>query len=423
MLDEEFDSIVIGAGPAGSSAAYNLAKKGFKVLLVEKGRFPGSKNMFGGRVYSKPLEEIYPNFIKEAPIQRWVTKERKSLVKDGESFSMNFDGKESTSFVCYLSELSDWMAKKAVNEGAKLITEITVDNLLLEDGCVKGIIVGDESIRSNVVIDAEGVNHLLLERAGIVKKLMPSDVAIGVKQTIKMSNQEIDMKFGLKEKEGLSWVLMGDITNGIPGGAFVYTNNGAVSIGSVLLLKQAVESINENVSRIAEGIRLHPIINKYVGDNSIIEYSAHLIPENMQVMAKQNIDGLMVVGDAGGFLLNLGYTYRGVDFSAYSGYLAAQAFEKAHGEGDYSNKLLGEYNLLLKKSFMVKQLNKFNKVTKIMESEKIVQRYPELINNLARNMFLLEYEAPTILEAMKKSRKNVSWLQLLRTAYKVVRNF
>jgi len=79
--------------------------------------------------------------------------------------------------------------------------------------------------------------------------------------------------------------------------------------------------------------------------------------------------------------------------------------------------------LLLKKSFIVKQLNKFKKITKIMESEKIVQRYPEIINNLARNMFLLEYEAPTILDAMKKSKKNVSWLQLLRTAYRIVKYF
>jgi len=176
------------------------------------------------------------------------------------------------------------------------------------------------------------------------------------------------------------------------------------------------------LSRIAESIRLHPIINKYIGDNSIMEYSAHLIPENIQCMAKPFIDGLMIVGDAGGFLLNLGYTYRGVDFSAYSGYLAAQAFEKAHGEGDYSNERLREYNLLLKKSFIVKQLNKFNKVTKIMENKDIFQHYPEMVNNLARNLFLLEYEAPTILEALKKSKKKISWLQLLRTAYRLVKS-
>jgi len=65
-----------GAGPAGSSTAYTLAKKGFKVLVVERGGSPSSKNVFGGRVYADPLREIFPKFDKYAPIHRWVTKER-----------------------------------------------------------------------------------------------------------------------------------------------------------------------------------------------------------------------------------------------------------------------------------------------------------------------------------------------------------
>ena len=232
----KFDVIVVGAGPAGSSAAYTLAKKGFKVLLVERGRVPGSKNLFGGRVYSKPLEEIYPNLKEKAPIQRWVTKERISIVKGSDVFSLDFEGKESTSFVCYLSQLAEWMARQAEEAGSLLLTEITVDRFHTEDGKVKGIVVGPDVLKADVVVDAEGINRLLLERAGLVKKLEPDYVALGVKETIKLPNEEIEKRFGLEEKEGMAWVLMGEITQKMPGGGFIYTNDGAVSMGLVFLL-------------------------------------------------------------------------------------------------------------------------------------------------------------------------------------------
>ena len=48
MADEKFTAIVVGAGRAGSTAAYLLAREGYEVLLIEKGSAPGSKNMFGG---------------------------------------------------------------------------------------------------------------------------------------------------------------------------------------------------------------------------------------------------------------------------------------------------------------------------------------------------------------------------------------
>jgi len=80
VINQRFDAIVIGAGPAGSTAAYQLAKMGYKTLLLERGRTPGSKNMFGGRVYLQPLKDIYDDFEKKAPIHRWVKKERISFI-------------------------------------------------------------------------------------------------------------------------------------------------------------------------------------------------------------------------------------------------------------------------------------------------------------------------------------------------------
>ncbi len=54
MAEERFEAIVIGAGPAGSVAAYLLAKAGLEVLLIERGSTAGCKNMFGGGCIPMP---------------------------------------------------------------------------------------------------------------------------------------------------------------------------------------------------------------------------------------------------------------------------------------------------------------------------------------------------------------------------------
>jgi electron transfer flavoprotein-quinone oxidoreductase len=64
----DFDVIVVGAGPAGSTAALVLARAGRRVCLLERGPFPGSKNMYGGVVYGRILDTLIPRWWEEAPV-------------------------------------------------------------------------------------------------------------------------------------------------------------------------------------------------------------------------------------------------------------------------------------------------------------------------------------------------------------------
>ena len=67
-MDEMFDTAIVGAGPAGISAACVLAGNGAKVVVLERGEYPGSKNMFGGVLYGRALEQIIPDYPqKELP--------------------------------------------------------------------------------------------------------------------------------------------------------------------------------------------------------------------------------------------------------------------------------------------------------------------------------------------------------------------
>ena len=423
-IEKRFDAIVVGAGPAGATAAYQLAKMGYKTLLLERGRTPGSKSMFGGRVYIRPLKDIYEDFEKKAPIHRWVKKERISLVYDESATTIEYTSNKTTSFTTYLTQLSHWMANQAVEQGAILLTEIRVDRLYKEDGRYRGVVVEDEVVKSDVVIDAEGINRLLLEREGIVEKLSPDHVALGVKEVIKLEPDTINNLFGLDNNEGLSWILMGDVTDGIPGGAFIYTNRDSVSLGIVVLLGEAAKRIDRHIYILVEELRNHPLLYKYFKDGRIMEYSTHLIPEDPSRLMPKKLyyDGLMIVGDAAGLLLNQGYTYRGVDFAAYSGYIAAKAYEKAHGNGGVSEENLRVYQKMLEDSFVMKMLRKFSSVSRLMKKERLFSTYPQLINLLASKLMHIEYDSYKLKEAFDEARKGrVGLINIIKDLWEVSR--
>ncbi len=62
MADEKFDVIVVGAGPSGNACALTLAQRGLSVLQLERGEYPGSKNVQGAILYANALEKLDPGF-------------------------------------------------------------------------------------------------------------------------------------------------------------------------------------------------------------------------------------------------------------------------------------------------------------------------------------------------------------------------
>ena len=162
-MPERFDAIVIGAGPSGNAAAYTLAKAGRKVLQIERGETPGSKNVQGAILYADMLEKIIPDFREDAPLERHIIEQRMWLLDDDSHVSMNyrsekFNQQPGNRYTIIRAQFDKWFSEKVIEAGALVINETTVTNLLMDGNRVVGVAtdrVGGE-VYADVVVLADG---------------------------------------------------------------------------------------------------------------------------------------------------------------------------------------------------------------------------------------------------------------------------
>jgi electron transfer flavoprotein-quinone oxidoreductase len=392
---DEFDVVIIGAGPAGSSAAYRLAKEGFNVLFVERSNSPGSKNVFGGRIYSYPFPEIYPDFWEEAPIERYVTQENLVFMTESNSVTMKFDsssskGESTQSFTALREKFDTWMAKKAEEAGALLITGTRVDDLFWENGKIAGIIAGPDTVRSDVVVAADGVVSDFAQKAGLRGELKAKEVSVALKEIIKLPKETIEDRFNLDKGEGAAYSMVGYPSGYLRGGGFIYTNKDTLSLGAVVS-SEDLSFQKRKVYEIIENLKLHPFIQKLVKGGKVVEYSSHMVPElGINTMPSLFKDNFLTVGDAGGFVLNHGYTYRGVDLAVISGISAAEAIVQARQKGDYSRMGLSSYPDILKKKGVMKDMTKFKNAPYFLQNARLFTAYPRMVCDFFDRMYTVD---------------------------------
>lgn len=426
MAEDKFTAIIVGAGPAGSTAAYMLAQEGLEVLLIERGETPGSKNMFGGRMYSNALNKIIPGFWEEAPLQRPVVKEIVSFMSGSRSVSMTCQDPEwlkppCHSFTVLRAEFDAWLANKAEEAGAILACGIRVDDVLMENGRVIGVRAGEDEIHADVVIAADGANSLLTEKAGLRKALLPGQVGTGVKQLIELPADKISQRFQLEENQGAAGLFVGTCSAGMQGGGFIYTNLNSISLG--LVVNAAELQRNQiKISELLEDFKSQPQIAPLIAGGEVAEYSAHLVPEaGMNMRPELFGEGILVAGDAAGFVINLGYLVRGMDLAIASGAAAANTILEAQKNNDFTRQSMSRYLEFLKKNGVWASMENYRHTPEFLDTRRLYETYPQFITNLASDVFTIddgrsEHLIGKMMRAIKSSR--ITWSKLAGDAFK-----
>jgi len=398
-MAEHFDAIVVGAGPSGNAAAYTMAKAGLKVLQVERGEYPGSKNVQGAILYAQALENIIPDFRDDAPLERHIIEQRLWML-DEQSFvgthyrSDDYNKPPYNRYTIIRAQFDKWFSSKVREAGALLICETTVENLILDGSHVVGIHCDREGgdVFADVVILADGVNSTLARKAGFHGELSPRDVALAVKEILFLPEETIQSRFNVKEDEGVVIELMGSVTEGMIGTGFLYTNKDSLTIGIGCMLSDfKVNPRRTSPYALLEKLKRHPAIAPLIDGGEMKEYCAHLIPEGgFDAVPRVYGDGWMIVGDSGGFV-NAAHR-EGSNLAMTTGRLAAETVIAARAAGKpMSASTLAAYKRALDDSFVMKDLRKYRRLPKVLESSpQFFTTYPELVNRAARTMFTVD---------------------------------
>ena len=428
------DIIVVGAGPAGSCAAIAAAKAGKRVVLIERGPFPGSKNMYGGVIYPRILDELIPNWFEHAPIQRWVVRRSTMLLSD--TGALNIDYRSNAwgqapynGATAYRPDFDNWLAQQAVAAGAELICSTTVTGLLRDaQGRITGITTDrpDGDLTASVVIACDGVNSFLAKEAGLYKTVDASNYTLGVKETLSLPKSVIDERFGVRDNQGVDIEILGG-TSGVNGGGFIYTNLDTIALGVVLKLPKLSAQKKRPEEIIAE-LKRHPAIAPLIEGAEVTEYSAHVIPEaGLDMMPAMVTDGLLVAGDAAALCLAAGIWLEGVNFAMASGMYAGEAAAKAIHNGNTSASGLQSYTKKLNETFVLKDHKKLRKIPHLVLSDRVQHKYPLFVTGIVERMFSVEnpHPKPGVRRIVREERKKagIKLSDLLRDALTGLKGF
>ncbi|MCI4372131.1 MAG: FAD-dependent oxidoreductase [Thermoplasmata archaeon] len=432
-MANDFDVIVVGAGMAGSAAAIRLAQGGANVLLLERGAAPGVKNLSGGILWGHDLDRILPGWWHEMPVERHIVRKRFGFLTSDSAVSFDFDDatwrKEPYVAHSVLRAKTDaWLAQKAEEAGATVVSSVPVDRLNWEGPRVHGVVQGGETMTAPVTILADGANSRLALGTPIrpQPRLEAGATELGIKEVFRLDAARIEERFQLGPGEGHAeeWVA-GQFAPGVMGGGFLYTNADTISVGLILNI-QSLYGRGVYSQELIEQFRLHPTIAARLKDAELVEYGAKLISSGWASRpAAFHGDGWMVAGDAAGFVFSNGLVIQGMNYAIRTGLEAAETALTSEKAGDASATHLAQYDQRLESSGVLSDFRDFEKMDRVKWNPRFYTAYPRFATELFHALMTETGDRKRpIRRVLRKARKaaGLSTATLLKDGVGMVRD-
>jgi electron transfer flavoprotein-quinone oxidoreductase len=399
--DEKFDAVVVGAGPAGTAAAYTMAKAGLQVALLERGAKPGSKNVMGGILYNHYLEEIVGDSWKEAPLERPIIEERRWIMTSDATIGIDYKNLRNRehphSYSVLRAKFDAWFAEQAEKVGAVVVPETVVDRLIVKNGRVVGVGTGrGDDVHADVVVICEGIGlgtglleKTLINGKPLRRKLRPNEVAMAVKEIMQLDSGLIEERFNCDPGEGCTIECFGDSTLGMSGFMFIYTNKDTLSVGGGALLSEFNATLR-SPNDLMEHFKQHPAVKPLLRGAETVEYLAHLIPEGgHRGIPKVYGPGYLICGDAA--MLSNPVHREGSNLAMISGKLAGETVVHAKEAGDFSERRLAEYKGKLDHSWIMADMRKYDGAVPLLEhNPQMLTKYPKVADQALDEFFRVD---------------------------------
>jgi electron-transferring-flavoprotein dehydrogenase len=354
----EFDVVIVGAGPAGLTAAIRLKQLAPEksVVVVEKGSEVGAHILSGAVIDPVGIDSLIPEWRGEdTPIKTAVTADRFYVL--GASGALRLPTQlmpplmsNHGCFVVSLGDVCRYLARKAEALGVEIYPGFAAAEVLFDNDAVVGIATGDMGIakdghhkasftrgmelRGKYTLFAEGARgslaKVLIERFGLAQNRQPQKFGIGLKELWQVAPEQ--------HRRGLVQHTMGwPLGNRTGGGSFLYHfDDNLVAVGFVVHLNYQ----NPYLSPFEEFQRFktHPLVRDMFAGGKRICYGARAIAEGgWQSVPKLAFPGGVLVGCAAGFL-NVP-RIKGTHNAMLSGMLAAEHVVAALAQGRANDEL------------------------------------------------------------------------------------
>lgn len=328
-----FDIVIVGAGPAGSSAAYSAAKNGAKVALLEKEDTVAQTVRTSGVTWIDAIKEFgIPNDCYN-PIKNYVFCSPKNEVRINNS--------ESMAAVLDVRKTYRWLADEAQKQGAQIFLDtIVTDTIKDSNGKILGVSTtsGKEEINFNskIVIDASGFQSVVAKSLGLVSQWKRFGAGAEYEAVVENIDSE-------------TWWLMVGQKYSPAGYAWIFPlGRNTVRIGVGIGKPESNVDPTERLKEIIEK-KLGPI--ESLGKITPIEFHYGLIP-NDGLSRKTVYDNLILVGDSAGQANPL--VLEGIRYAIRFGRVAGEIAAKAVSMNDTSEKALAPYEEIWKKAILAK---------------------------------------------------------------------